>query len=225
MQGVFITGTDTGVGKTWVGSRIAAELWRRGVRVRPRKPAESGCPLVEGSLLPQDAAAYQAAVGGAEPLERICRYRFAPALSPERAAALAGQSLALADLVAACQEGVERGDYLVVEGAGGFYSPIAADGLNADLAVMLGLPVLLVSADRLGAIHQTLVTAEAIARRGLPLAAVVLNQMAAPLDPPLDNAEDLRRWMGREVWVVGHGGDVKPLTSLTDKLMAGLVGP
>lgn len=225
MQGLFITGTDTGVGKTWVGSRITAELWRRGVRVRPRKPAESGCPLLDGVLLPQDAAAYQAAVGGTEPLERICRFRFAPALSPERAAALAGQSLTLADLVAACQEGVQTGDYLVVEGAGGFYSPIAADGLNADLAMALDLPVLLVSVDRLGAIHQTLVTAEAIARRGLTLAGVVLDRVSEPLDPLLDNAEDLRRWLGREVWVVGHGGDVKPLTRLTDKLMAGLVGP
>ncbi len=206
-RGLFITGTDTGVGKTYVGTRLAAWLQGRGWRVRARKPVESGCALVDGECLPADAAAYRACLGEAEPLARICRYRLHAALSPERAARLEGVGYGLADLIAVCREGVEPGDFLLVEGAGGFLSPIAADGLNADLARALRLPVLLVAADRLGAIHQVLVTAEAIERRGLVLAGVVLNRVVAPGDPLLDNAADLRRWLGREVIPFGHGAD------------------
>lgn len=202
MRGLFITGTDTGVGKTFVGTRLAALLLRRGIRLRPRKPVESGCPRLDGVLQPLDAAAYHAAVGGAEPLQRICRYRFEAALAPERAAALAGQDLCLADLVAACLDAVEVEDFLLAEGAGGFCSPIAADGLNADLAVALGLPVLLVTVDRLGAIHQVLVAAEAITRRGLDLVGVVLNRLTPEHDPRLDNAADLRRWLGPGVLIL-----------------------
>ncbi|MGQ9686452.1 MAG: ATP-dependent dethiobiotin synthetase BioD [Thiobacillaceae bacterium] len=97
---------------------------------------------------------------------------------------------------------MEAADFLLVEGAGGFCSPIAADGLNADLALVLGLPVLLVSADRLGAIHQVLVTVEAIERRGLELAGVVLNRLSPQADPLLDNAADLRRWLKQPVYTL-----------------------
>ncbi len=205
MRGLFLTGTDTGVGKTFVGARLARWLAERGATVRPRKPVESGCPRVDGELAPLDARAYHDALAGAEPLARICPYRFEAALSPERAATMAGVPLLLDDLRAACLVGVGAEDFLLVEGAGGFYSPIATDGLNADLAVALGLPVLLVSADRLGAIHQVLVTAEAIARRGLELRAVVLNRLAPAQDPRLDNAADLARWLGREVLTLDYG--------------------
>lgn len=108
------------------------------------------------------------AAGSDEPLERVCPYRLEAPLSPERAAALEGLPLSLDRLLVACRAGVTPADFLLVEGAGGFCSPLAADGLNADLAVALGLPAVLVTADRLGAIHQALVTAEAIERRGPP---------------------------------------------------------
>lgn len=232
MRGLFITGSDTGVGKTFVGVRLAALLAERGLSVRPRKPVESGCPRVEGVLQPQDAAAYHAAVAGAEPLERICPYRFEAALSPERAAVLAGQDLRLDDLVAACLDGVEASDFLLVEGAGGFCSPIAADGLNAHLAVALDLPVLLVSSDRLGAIHQVLVTAEAIERRGLELAGVVLNRLSAQVDPMLDNAADLSRWLQHAVITLPHASDASQaqaamtaLSELIGRLEAASVRP
>ncbi|MCS6786234.1 MAG: AAA family ATPase, partial [Thiobacillaceae bacterium] len=86
MRGLFITGTDTGVGKTYVGTAMAAALTARGLRVRARKPVESGCPCIDGELRPEDALAYAAASG--EPLAAVCRYRLAAALSPERAARL-----------------------------------------------------------------------------------------------------------------------------------------
>lgn len=206
MRGLFVTGSDTGVGKTHVGTALATVLVAQGIRVRARKPVESGCPRVDGELQPQDATAYAAATG--EPLATVCRYRLAAALSPERAARLEGVDYGLADLAAHCRAKVAADDFLLVEGAGGFLSPIAPDGLNADLAVVLGLPVLLVSADRLGAIHQVLATAEAIRRRGLNLAAVVLNAVVPIADPLLDNAADLTRWLGGPIARLPHGAGV-----------------
>ena len=195
MRGVFITGTDTGVGKTRIGAALAHLLIGRGLRVRPRKPVESGCLAGPDGLLPQDAAVLRAAAGCAEPLELICRNRLRAPLSPERAAELEGMALDLGRLHAACLAGIDSDDFLLVEGAGGFYSPLARSALNADLAGGLGLPVLVVAADRLGSLNHTLLTVEAVRMRGLALAGVVLNQPEHQPDPAMDNAADLERWL------------------------------
>ncbi len=212
MRGVFITGSDTGVGKTAVGAALAWRLSCAGLVVRPRKPVESGCVAGEGGAHSGDRETYHAAVDGREPLARIGHYRFRAPLSPERAAALEGRALCLDELVAACREGVDAEDFLLVEGAGGFYSPLTADALNADLAVALGLPVLVVSADRLGAIHQTLLTVEAVVRHGLTLAGIVLNETAPAADPEMDNGADVAHWLGRDPLLIRHhdGADGSP---------------
>jgi len=195
MRGVFISGTDTGVGKTRVGTTLARLLTKRGLRVRVRKPVESGCVPENGVLQPRDALALQAAAGFIEPIERICPYRLSKPLSPERAATLEGMPLDLRQLHAACIDGVGEQDFLLVEGAGGFYSPIARGALNADLAAGLGMPVLLVVPDRLGAVNQALLTVEAVRMRGLALAGVVLNQPDFPTPSDMDNAADIERWL------------------------------
>ena len=213
-RGLFITGTDTGVGKTRTGTLLIRELVRRGIRIRARKPVESGCTRQGNELLPADALALQAAAGGREALDRICAFPLEAPVSPTRAAGLAGQSLKLEQLVAACRDEVGAEDFLVVEGAGGFLSPLTGDALNADLAQRIGLPVVLVAADRLGAIHQVLVTAEAIERRGLLLAAVVLNRLDPALDPRLDNAAELAHWLGMAVIALPHQAGAGPLPQL-----------
>lgn len=192
LAGLFITGTDTGVGKTRVGAILVRALRQRGHRVWVRKPAESGCVRTEQGLLPQDAQALSLAAGDPEPLAVVCPYRFEAAVSPERAANLLGQSLTLERLTEACQP--KGKGLMVVEGAGGFYSPIAAAALNADLAQALAFPVLLVASDRLGVIHQVLSTLEVITRRGLWPLGIVLNQIRRSDTSPMDNLEDLRRW-------------------------------
>ena len=209
IDGVFVTGTDTGVGKTYIGTALAHLLTQRGLRVRPRKPVESGCATAKGSLLPQDAAALREAACSSEPLEQVCAYPLRAALSPERAAALEGCTLILEQLVSACRSGVGTGDFLLVEGAGGWLSPVAPGATNADLAATLRLPVLVVAADRLGVINHTLLTVEAVSSRKLPLAGVVLNQTAPATDPLMDNAADLTRWLGWPVGLVPHrpGGE------------------
>jgi len=230
-RGLFVTGTDTAVGKTWIAAALARLLAERNLIVRPRKPVESGCRWEGDRLLPADARTLQAASGTDDPLERICPHPLEAALSPERAASLAGATLTLVDLCAACLDGVAETDFLLVEGAGGFYSPLAADVLNADLATALPLPVLLVAADRLGTIGQTLLAVEAIKRRGLALVGVVLNRIDAPTDPLMDNGADLSHWLGRPVIVTerSDAGAVAPdgtprcpaLASLVDRLAVG----
>ncbi|CAK0773369.1 ATP-dependent dethiobiotin synthetase BioD [Gammaproteobacteria bacterium] len=200
-RGLFVTATDTGVGKTALGVAVIGHLTAQRVVVRPRKPLESGChETTTGLLLPADAEALQQAAGNREALARVCPWPLAAPLSPERAATLVGLSLTLDDLTTACRAGVECGDFLWVEGAGGFLSPLAPGVRNAELAVALGLPVVLVVADRLGCLNHTLLTVEAITARGLRLAAVILNRCGAAPVPGMDNAADLQRWLGPTIY-------------------------
>ncbi|MFP4080845.1 MAG: dethiobiotin synthase [Ectothiorhodospira sp.] len=188
-KGLFITGTDTGVGKTVVACALIRALVARGLSVLPRKPVESGCERRGGILWPADGARLLDAAGEDE-LDRVTPWRFTHALAPDRAARLAGTPLHLGALAAACRP---RGDahWVVVEGAGGFCSPLAEGALNADLAVALGWPLILVAPDRLGVLNHVLLTAEAATRRGLTLAGIVLNDMGQPGPQGMDNAGDL----------------------------------
>ncbi len=191
MQGVFITGTGTEVGKTFVGVEIAKQLTQNNVKVIPRKPIESGCLKQNGELVPQDAVALKQAADYKGALSEVCPYRFEPPISPVRAAHLANKILTTEQLVNICLQGSEEG-FVLVEGAGGFYSPLAENGLNADLAVALQLPVLLVAQDKLGALSQVLLSVEAIQMRGLQLAGVVLNAIDENQSDYMDNTADLR---------------------------------
>lgn len=208
--GVFITATDTGAGKTFVATRLAEALTARGRRVAVRKPAESGCPEIDGRLVPQDAEALRRAAGGWEPLETVCPHPLREPLSPPRAARRMKRKLFLDELVAACAM-PEDADLLVVEGAGGLFAPLAEDALNADLATALGLPVLLVVPDRLGAINQALLGIQAVTHRGLRLAGVVLNQVEAERPRGMDNLADLRLWTGAPLLVLPHGAGTEAL--------------
>lgn len=208
-RGVFVTATDTGVGKTWVGTRLTAALLATGIPVLPRKPVESACASDEaGQLIPADALALWEAAGCRGSLEEVCAWRLVPVASPERAAQMSGIDLTIAKLAEACLRGSGRDDFLLVEGAGGFYSPLARDGLNADLAERLALPVLLVAPDRLGTLSPILLAIEAMQHRGLTIAGVMLNALPDMSHPDLDNAGDLRRWTGGQVPVYT---DIVPL--------------
>ncbi len=193
MNGIFITGTDTGVGKTHTGVLIARALQQRKISVVPRKPVESGCIRDGENLIPQDAQALKNAAGYSGSLASVCPYRFEPAVSPLRAAHLAHQALVTAKVAQACLAGVDiEKDFLLVEGAGGFYSPLCEDGLNADLAQALQLPVVLVADDKLGCINQVLLNVQAISSRKLHLLALILNQSNMANVPDMNNAEDLK---------------------------------
>lgn len=218
MHGIFVTGTDTDVGKTYVGALLAEQLSAKGFKVIPKKPVESGCKKQGGELLPSDALELKQASGYTGNLSDVCAYRFEAALSPVRAAQLENKMLSIEQLSQACSY---PGDgFLMVEGAGGFYSPLADDGLNADLAEALQLPVLLVANDKLGCINQILLTAEAISNRGLTLAAVVLNSIESKKSLEMNNAEDLRKLITAPIFSLAHAqNNDEVLKKLSDYLL------
>lgn len=176
-RGYFITGTDTDVGKTYFGARLVQRLVAEGIAVQPRKPIESGCQWHDGQLLPSDGNQYYRAVNQTVDLERITPYRYAPAVAPPQAMQ-GNDTVGLDQLIAACWQDVTDNDLLIAEGAGGWYSPIGVDCLNADLAKVLALPVILVVANRVGCINHTLLSCEAIHEHALKLAHIVINDVS-----------------------------------------------
>lgn len=191
MKTLFITGIDTGVGKTYIGRILVKALLKAGHSCVPRKPIETGCTVNFDEFIPEDAAMYYHATNGDVSLNEICPYRYEPPISPERAIRLANDVVSVKDLVKVCLP-KDNPDYLFVEGAGGFYSPLCTDGLNADLAQALQGNIILVVKDRLGCINQTLLSIEAIKNRRLNLLAIVLNQTRQHENAIMDNLEDLQ---------------------------------
>lgn len=168
MPGLFVSGTDTGVGKTLVAAGLLARLRAMGLRVRPMKPIETG------ALVPQDGAFLARAAGYEGPLERIVPYLYPWPLAPLAAAWRAGEGVAVERILAAYRALEAEADLVVVEGAGGVAVPIAPGYTMADLARDLGLPVLLVARAGLGTLSHTL-TAWAFLEGRAPGLGVILN--------------------------------------------------
>lgn len=177
--GLFVTGTDTGVGKTLVACAVAAALRARGIDVGAMKPVETGV----GPAGPSDAHALAAAAGDGDPLELVCPQRFALAAAPSVAAAEAGGRVDVDAIRRAFDALAGRHEWLVVEGAGGLLVPLRDDFAMADLAGELALPLLVVARAALGTINHTLLTLEAAAARGLRVAGVVVSHGAVPIAP------------------------------------------
>lgn len=204
-RGFFISGSDTGVGKTYITCQLIRQLQQQNIRVNVRKPVESGCEEIEGKLFPSDGYALQQACTDPQDLDIITPYRFRAALAPDRAARLEGQKLALMQLYKASLKQPAVSGVIMVEGAGGFYSPIAEDGLNADLAKKLALSVIIVIADRLGAINQALLTLSAVEHEGLSTHAIILNQCHKNTAAGLKNLNDLRKRTSTPVFQCRYG--------------------
>ena len=171
MRGVFVTGTDTEVGKTVVAAALVAALAAAGARVGAYKPVVTGLDEPAGDKPPDHELL--AACAGMEP-EAVGPVRFGPPVSPHLAAELAGTTVDPGDLVAAAHAAAEGRDALVAEGVGGLLVPLAHGYLVRDLAHDLGLPLVVASRPGLGTINHTLLTLEAARTAGLHVSAVVL---------------------------------------------------
>lgn len=184
VPGLFITGNDTGVGKTRVAARIAAQLTAAGRRVGVYKPVASGCRQVEGRLVSDDALELAEAAGWADHLDIVCPQQFIAPLAPHLAAAAEGRQVDAALLRDGAKAWEGRCDVLLVEGAGGLMSPLTSDEYVADLAYDLGFPLIVVVRNALGAINQSLQTliAAATFRDGLEVAGIVLNHTEPPCE-------------------------------------------
>ncbi|HEU4341650.1 MAG TPA: dethiobiotin synthase [Candidatus Binatia bacterium] len=176
-RGIFITGTDTGVGKTFVACGLAFLLRDAGYRLGVMKPAETGCPERDGKLMPEDAIRLKEASGCAEPLEKICPYRLPEPLAPSIAAERARVRIDVDHLIAVYDDISSKHDVTLVEGAGGLMVPLLPSYTYADLAGVLKLPIVVVAANRLGAINHLLLTLEHASCKGLRVLGYVLNQM------------------------------------------------
>ena len=182
LPGLFITGTDTEVGKTYVAALIARSLRAAGHRVGVYKPAASGCREVQRELVSDDALRLWEAAGRPGELDRVCPQRFRAALAPNLAAREEGKRLD-ADLL---RGGIDYwracSDIVLVEGAGGLMSPLGEEEYVADLAYDLGFPLVVVARNALGTINHTLQTliAAATFRDGLAIAGIVLNHPTPP---------------------------------------------
>jgi dethiobiotin synthetase len=179
--GIFITGTDTGVGKTLATCALLHAYAQRGERVVGMKPVAAGLVEVAGQLINADVAALRAAGNVAAPLASVNPYAFAPAIAPHLAARQAGATIDLARIADAYHDLATRADRVVVEGAGGALVPLNDQDDMLDIARVLDLPVVLVVGVRLGCINHTLLTAAAIRARGLRLAAWIANTIAPEL--------------------------------------------
>ncbi len=191
--GLFVTGTDTGVGKTVVACALAEQLRARGVDVGVMKPIETGV----GSQGPLDAIALAEAADVRDAMELICPIRLALPAAPAVAADAERRDIDLAVIRAAFDTLRSRHECVIAEGAGGLLVPISASFMMADLARDLALPLLVVTRGRLGTVNHTLLTLEVAAGRGLPVAGVVLSYGPIPLSSAdLANLSILRKLLG-----------------------------
>jgi dethiobiotin synthetase len=189
VEGVFVTGTGTEVGKTVVAATIAHTLAAEGASVAVFKPALTGLdehPATDGpetstiwtfQARRQDGADHEVlrrAAGSSQGDEEIAPYRYGPPMSPHLAAELAGEKISPARLLEAARTAAEGADALVCEGVGGLLVPLSADYLVRDFAVDLGLPLVVAAAPGLGTINHTLLTIEVARAAGLDVVAVVL---------------------------------------------------
>jgi dethiobiotin synthetase len=174
-KGIFITGTDTGVGKTYVARGIARTLTRAGIDVGVMKPAETGCGRRSGQLIPSDAIRLVKAAGVHDSLDLVNPYRFARALAPSVAAELAGKTISPTRIINSFRVLSRRHDCMVVEGAGGIMVPLSGNYLYLYLAAALRLPVVIVARPGLGTINHTLLTISALKKQRLRIAGIVMN--------------------------------------------------
>jgi len=186
MQGIFVTGTDTGCGKTEVSLGLILALQACGIRVQAMKPVASGCERGADGLINADARRLRAAASREVPYDLVNPYAFAPAVAPHIAAAREGVAIELPVIRERAEAISANSDLLVMEGVGGWRVPLGPNFFVSDLPRGLGLAVVMVVGLRLGCINHSLLTAENIHAGGNRLAGWVANQV----DPEMAVQED-----------------------------------
>lgn len=221
MNGVFITGTGTDVGKTHVTGLLLAALRVRGVNAVSVKPVQTGC--APGGVAPDLEEHWRLAGWRPDETETLAPYRFFDPVSPHLAARRAGRTLSVDAIELATRQAAEGYAFALVEGAGGLLVPLNEAENMRDLAEALALPVVVVAEAGLGTINHTLLTIEALRTRDLPILCVVLNENR-PVDRDLanDNAHAIALWTGLPVLgPLAHGAT--DFSSVDPLLMDALV--
>lgn len=198
-KGYFITGTDTGVGKTVVTAGLAGVFRHHGIDAVAIKPVQTGATVRNGELVPEDALFYRLAAGLPQPLDQLNLYRFVPALSPHLAAKLSGEKIEPEKVVDFCWRTLLQHQLTFIEGAGGLCVPLSGpDFTVADLARELSLPLIVVARIGLGTINHTVLTVTYAKSLGLEVAGIVFNGLKQQELGPTerDNPEVIARMTG-----------------------------
>jgi dethiobiotin synthetase len=195
-RGFFVTGTDTGVGKTVVAAALTRALVARGLRVAVMKPVASGSDPTSEGLRNSDALTLMAAANVTAPYEVVNPYCFLPPISPHIAAREARVEIDLTLLRSRLDFLAGAADCVIVEGAGGWLAPLSDTAAMADLAAALSLPVLLTVGLRLGCLNHALLTRESLATRGTALAGWIANAIDPHFDRAVENLAALTARLG-----------------------------
>jgi dethiobiotin synthetase len=186
IENIFITGTDTGVGKTLATALLAASLRRRGIDAGVMKPVASGCGETERGLMSPDVLFFERALGRLDPAELVNPVRYRAALAPAVAAGKEGRTLDLAALDEAFESMRRRHRVLLVEGVGGILAPLEGNYTVADLALRWKLPLLVVARPGLGTINHTALTVHHARSRGIPVLGFAFNASSPGAGEGLD---------------------------------------
>lgn len=176
-KGIFITGTDTGVGKTLLSGALASALRGRGMNVGVMKPVESGCKRSTGSLIPADALFLKELSGSNDDIDLINPYRLEHPLAPATAAEMEGVKIELKKIEEAYDRMEKNHDLMLVEGAGGLLVPLGDALLVTDLIKFLRLPALVIARSSLGTINHTLLTLKTAETSGIEVSGVIINHV------------------------------------------------
>ncbi|MCZ7606001.1 MAG: dethiobiotin synthase [Planctomycetota bacterium] len=173
--GIFISGTDTGVGKTIVAAGLVLALKQRGLNVGYMKPVESGCPVLDGEVVPQDVRFVREVTGIRDDLDLMCPYRLKAAAAPSIASRLEDVHVDIGYIVDQYFQLSLMHEIVVVEGVGGLMVPLNNNDLVTDLVLQLGLEMLVVARPGLGTINHSLLTVNIAKMMGIPLSGLVIN--------------------------------------------------
>lgn len=191
-ESVFIAGTDTGVGKTYVAVKLIRQYIAQGYKVVGMKPVAAGCEMIDGVWQNEDVAKLMAASNVQAPREWVNPYCFDEPIAPHIAAAMHGVQIDIAKIRQAYENLQGLADIVVVEGAGGLLVPVDDERTMADIALALHLPVILVVNIKLGCLNHALLTVEALKARQIRLSGWVANSLA-PLQYAWQNIESLQQ--------------------------------
>lgn len=210
-KGYFITGTDTGVGKTLVAGGLAALYRKNGRDVGVMKPVATGCKRIDGALVSEDAVFLKNAAGTADEYEIINPVRFEQPLAPTVAARLNNTTIDLKEIHAAYAVLRKRHDFLIVEGIGGLLVPLGDRYFIADLIGEMGLPLIVVCRPAIGTINHTLLTVSSARAHKLKVAGIIINESCNGCDETVKrtNMDEIARFTGIPVL-----GDIPFLTGL-----------
>ena len=214
MRGLFFTGTDTGVGKTYVVAAVANVLRSQGRQVRVSKPVATGAEWIALQWVNEDTRRLAEAAGD-DNLARVTPWALPTPAAPPVAARRQGIEFVLEEVAEAVRRCYASGSILLVEGIGGLLCPLTAKESIADLALAIGLPLVIVARRSLGTLNHTLLTLEAARNRGLAVAGVVVSETTPPQSvAEEENVAELRRLGVPVLAVMPHGAESSALACI-----------